>query len=411
MHTNKSDAGVGKGPASNQHLLFLDGLRGLAALFVTIHHMWLHLWPQAQHVLPAGLMMLATGWLGYGHFGVTVFIVLSGFSLALAAAKRNTLTPVDKKSFYMRRARRILPPYYWALLFSCLLAVTLVAKPTGTHWDVSLPVTIPGLVSHLLMMQDMFYIPQINHTFWSVALEWKMYFLFPFIVTGCLNFGPFKTVAACTALGYAGVILLHGTPYNNFPIHFVGLFVMGIAAALIVFSPRSDWQKLSRPSLMAGIGSASLIVVLAASGTHYMRGLFYTDLFVALATVIALMQMSVGRWRLLGAVLTCRPLVFIGSFSYSLYLIHAPLIQCVWQYLVHPLGVSKNAEFFLLFLIGVPLILVCAYVFYLACERPFVRSQKQKQVEATATDAQTIGGAPKEMSVAHSLVYIPAQVE
>jgi peptidoglycan/LPS O-acetylase OafA/YrhL len=341
-------------------------------------------------MLPTGLMLFATGWLGYGHFGVTAFIVLSGFSLALAAAKRDRLKQVDSKSFYMRRARRILPPYYFALLVSCLLATTVVSKATGTHWDVSLPVTLLGFLSHLFMMQDLFYISQINHTFWSVALEWKLYFLFPPLVAACYKFGPLKTAAAATALGYAGVVLLHGTPYNDFPIHFVGLFAIGIAAALLVFSKRSGWHMLSQSPVVTWMCLASVFIVLAASWAHYLRGLFYIDVFVALITVAALMRMSLGRWSLLRKALESRPLAFVGSFSYSLYLIHAPLIQCVWQYLVHPLGVSRNAEFLLLFLIGTPLTLASAYVFYLACERPFLPSRSRSPKDVPRPSASMV---------------------
>ncbi len=345
--------------------------------------MWLQLWPQTYHMLLGGRMLFATGWLGYGHFGVTAFIVLSGFSLALSAAKRDRLAHIDNKSFFMRRARRILPPYYFALLLSCLLALTVVSKVSRTHWDVSLPVTLPGFLSHLFMMQDLFYVSQINHTFWSVALEWKLYFLFPVLVAACYKFGPVKTALTATLAGYAGVVFQHGTPYNDFPIHFVGLFAIGVAAAILVFSRRSDWQALCQSPVVTWICVACVFIVVGASYTHYLRGLFYLDVFVALITVTALMRTSMGRWCSLRKALESRPMAFVGSFSYSLYLIHAPLIQCVWQYLVHPLGLSRNAEFFLLFLIGTPLILACSYLFYLAFERPFLpfRSGAPKKVQ------------------------------
>lgn len=386
-NATNSPSALGSIAGTSKHLLFLDGLRGLAALLVLVHHMWLQLWPQTYHMLPGHRMLFATGWLGYGHFGVTAFIVLSGFSLALSAAKRDRLKHMDNKSFFMRRARRILPPYYFALLFSCLLALTVVDKITRTHWDVSLPVTLPGLLSHLFLMQDLFYVSQINHTFWSVALEWKLYFLFPALVAACYKFGPIKTALAASLVGYAGVVALHGTPYNDFPIHFVGLFAIGIAAAILLFSRRPEWQALCQSPVMTWICVSCVFIVLGASYTHYLRGLFYLDIFVALITVTILMRTSMGRWRSLRKMLESRPVAFVGSFSYSLYLVHAPLIQCVWQYLVHPLGLSRNAEFLLLFLIGTPLILACSYLFYLAFERPFLpsRSASKKVQPSTAS--------------------------
>jgi peptidoglycan/LPS O-acetylase OafA/YrhL len=396
MQANNSKSDYRTNSTSNGHLLFLDGIRGLAALFVTVHHMWLQLWPQLYHMQPSGWMLPLTGWLGYGHFGVTVFIVLSGFSLAYSAAQRNQITHINKKDFYLRRARRILPPYYFALLFSCLLATTIIARPTRTHWDVAVPLTIPGLLSHLFMMQDLFYISQINHTFWSVALEWKLYFLFPIILIACFKIGPFITSAVCTIIGYVALVLLHGTSYNNLPVHFIGLFAMGAAGALLVISHHNRWQQICQSRLATWIAAGSVVLIVFLSWAHYLRGLFYTDLFVALATVVGLTKMSAGRWSFVKAALAWKPLAFIGSFAYSLYLIHAPLIQCVWQFAVHPLGLSRNAEFFLLVLAGIPLILVWAYAFYLVCERPFIRAQGSRRTKTTLSYQPAVSRAEGE---------------
>ena len=52
------------------------------------------------------------------------------------------------------------------------------------------------------------------------------------VLVACSKLGPFITSAAYTIIGYAALILLHGTSYNNFPVHFFGLFVIGTAGAL-----------------------------------------------------------------------------------------------------------------------------------------------------------------------------------
>ena len=70
--------------------------------------------------------------------------------------------------------------------------------------------------------------------------------------------------------------------------------------------------------------------------------------------------------------LSGRFLPFIGTFAYSIYLIHAPLLQVVWQYFLHPLHLSNLWTFAILIGIGCPAIVGCAYLFYLICERPFV---------------------------------------
>ena len=68
-------------PASRLH--GLDGIRGVAALFVVLHHCWLLSFPG----YPSDTGPWWLGWLIYGHFAVVVFIVLSGFSLSIAPAR------------------------------------------------------------------------------------------------------------------------------------------------------------------------------------------------------------------------------------------------------------------------------------------------------------------------------------
>ena len=67
------------------HLGYVDGLRALAALYVLIGHMWLECFPivYGPSRLPTGRFAALTGWMLYSHFAVSVFIVISGFCLAL----------------------------------------------------------------------------------------------------------------------------------------------------------------------------------------------------------------------------------------------------------------------------------------------------------------------------------------
>ena len=92
--------------ASRGRVVGLDGVRGLAALFVVMNHIFLRAWPG----YPVDHAPLWAAWFIYGRFAVVVFIVLSGFSLGLAPARSGwRLDSVAK--FAHRRAWRILPPY------------------------------------------------------------------------------------------------------------------------------------------------------------------------------------------------------------------------------------------------------------------------------------------------------------
>jgi peptidoglycan/LPS O-acetylase OafA/YrhL len=84
--------------------------------------------------------------------------------------------------------------------------------------------------------------------------------------------------------------------------------------------------------------------------------------------------------------------VAVGIFSYSLYLIHAPLEQVIWQYGINPLGLSKPLDLVLMLGVGGPLIVGCAYGFFRAVERPSMtmrqRRDRSRELAAVRTVAR-----------------------
>src|SRR5581483_1812287 len=104
MSRGATPAHVPADGAPPRRLAGLDGVRGLAALYVVINHVFLRAFPG----YPADHAPFWAGWFIYGRFAVVVFIVLSGFSLALSPARHGWR--LDRVSaFARRRAWRILP--------------------------------------------------------------------------------------------------------------------------------------------------------------------------------------------------------------------------------------------------------------------------------------------------------------
>src|SRR4051812_17292515 len=96
------------------------------------------------------------------------------------------------RKYLGRRARRILPPYYAAMILSLLLLAVVPPQVRETsHWfDSMQPAFTPGvLVSHLLLVHnlDNSWVYRINAPFWSVATEWQIYFLFPLLLLPVLR--------------------------------------------------------------------------------------------------------------------------------------------------------------------------------------------------------------------------------
>src|SRR5690242_2394860 len=165
----------------------LDGLRGLAALFVVINHIFLRTFPG----YPRDRAPFWAGWFIYGRFAVVVFIVLSGFSLALSPARhRWRLDGIAR--FARRRARRILPAYWAALVFSLAVA-WLIVPPPGQP--------VPGARSVLvngLLVQNLVGAPSPNRSFWSMAVEAQLYFAFPLLLLLVRRWGAPAMVATVT---------------------------------------------------------------------------------------------------------------------------------------------------------------------------------------------------------------------
>src|SRR6202000_2767237 len=102
------------------------------------------------------------GWFSYGRFAVLVFIVLSGFSLALSPA-RNGWRLDGTPAYARRRARRILPAYWAALAFSLAVAWLVVPQPRSG---------VPDLMSVLvngLLIPNILGAPGPHTAFWATA--------------------------------------------------------------------------------------------------------------------------------------------------------------------------------------------------------------------------------------------------
>lgn len=375
----------GKSPVL--HLNFLDGIRAVAALLVVFNHVFLHIWPLEYNIVPDRHTLLFTDWLYFcGHFSVVIFIVLSGFCLMLPVVRNNGHLRGGTGDFFKRRIRRILPPYYLALLLSLVLIHFFIGEKTGTHWDRSLPVTPQSLIVRLLLLQDLLGGSQINHVFWSIGLEWHIYFFFPALVFLWRRFGPAPATISALVFGYG--IWLVGAKANwpSLFLYFIGLFALGMLGATICFAKEERWISLR--NRLPWLPAAAVLLALTA-GLSWKFGpsqprFHYTDLLIglfALCLIVGTFQANTGALR---RFFDWKPLVALGGFSYSLYLVHAPLLQIVWQVALRPLNLGRVPTFWLLLIFGTLASIGGSYLFYLACERPFLNRRSSEKKPALA---------------------------
>jgi peptidoglycan/LPS O-acetylase OafA/YrhL len=352
--------------APAQRLAGLDGIRGLAALFVVANHIFLRTFA-GYSVARAPFW---AGWFIYGRFAVVVFIVLSGFSLALSPAGRGwRLDGLSR--FAHRRARRILPAYWAALAFSLAVA-WLVIPPPGQAAPDAASVLVNGL-----LVQNLVGAPTPNGSFWSLAVEAQLYLLFPALLLVVRRWGAMAMVATVTlVVATVGIVGPHVSGLDTFviqsPPELAALFAIGILSAGIVGA--SDARRAWPWHWLALAAAAPVFALIWWRGSVWtLNDLFWVDLALGPAIACLLAGLATGRPAALLRLLDARPIRSLGLSSYSLYLTHGPIVVVACGLIVAGwLGYGVSAFVVSLALV-VPATIVFARLFAAVFEAPLRR--------------------------------------
>jgi peptidoglycan/LPS O-acetylase OafA/YrhL len=348
-------------------VLWLDGIRGGAALFVVLHHIWLTSWPSFPH--NSGPLWL--GWLLYGHMAVAIFIVVSGFSLALAPMGNGGKLQGGVRRFLRRRAWRILPAY-WAALFLSMVVTALLLRP-----DLEPATIAKSLVVHGLLLQDVVGSESPNGALWSIAIEWQIYFVFPLILWLGRRISLGTAVLVTTALVLvAHAIASVGGPFekiDGLTPQFLALFALGAWAVQL----GSGGNAATRRRPLGAVGVAALlafVLVAATQGSEWVVArFFWMDLLFGLGIACLLAVIHAGGSAAARGVLASPAALWLGLFSYSIYLVHAPIVGFLSKYVFGPMDVSPLATFGFTLVLGLPVIMALCYGFHLVFEAPFLR--------------------------------------
>ena len=354
--------------ARSHRLAGLDGIRGLAALYVVVNHVFLRAFPG----YPVDHAPFWAGWFIYGRFAVVVFIVLSGFSLALSPARHGgRLDGVSR--FARRRARRILPAYWAALVFSLAVAWLLVPQP-----GYGVPDARSVLVNGLLI-QNLVATHSPNAAFWSMAVEAQLYFAFPLLLLMARRWSAVAMVASVTlvvaAIGFVGP---HISRLDTFviqsPPDLAALFALGVLTAGIVSASaaRTSWPW---PWLALGAAAPLLATISVLGSVWTLNHLLWIDLALGPAIACLLAGLATGRPGFLLRVLDARPIRNLGLSSYSLYLTHGPIVVVVYEEIVAGRVHQGVPAFLVTLALALPLTILFARVFASVFEAPFLRER------------------------------------
>jgi peptidoglycan/LPS O-acetylase OafA/YrhL len=345
----------------NAHIPSLDGLRAISFLLVFAGHVGL------DRYVPGG-------------FGVTVFFFLSGFlitTLMRAEFARNGA--VDLRQFWLRRALRILPPFYLVLLAATLAAV--LVRPPGT-------VTGPAVAARALHITNYWVIfrgyagePPGTGVYWSLAVEEHFYLLFPWLYLALQKLRMSPARQALLLWGLCGLVLswrcilvfgLQASEDRTYMGSDTRLDSILFGCALAVWNnpvldkavfPERRWKYAILPGALAVLGACLLIRSPAFRETarYTLQGAALTFFFSA-----AIRFHDRGVFRLLNS----RPVAFLGVLSYSLYLLHYGVILEVRHSLT---SAAPAAQAIIALVISVTL----AWLIHLIVEQPCARLRKR----------------------------------
>jgi peptidoglycan/LPS O-acetylase OafA/YrhL len=350
---------------------YIDGLRALAALWVVLHHALETSPPNRILARPVVGPVLAS--LSFGQFPVMIFLMLSGFCLYYPLVKKEPRPPfaMGYGKYLVRRATRILPPYLSAGAF-CLVLATIPALQVGRWTDVD-PINRNVILSHMLLIHNLIpsHANKIDYPMWSIGLEWQLYLLFPLMVSASRRIHPYLVILGALVVAVTVRSTFRHLPetlgpiLRDGPLSYLELFTGGMLAAALTV----ELRIVAPPWLLACGTSTAFLAIRFGSG----NGLVH-DLETGVGAFGLLMLARDSR-SLVSRVLSTPWLARLGLFSYSLYLLHAPLLHLFW-FALRPLHLPQDVVFLLLAFVCVPLVIVASYGFHCLFERPFMRIKR-----------------------------------
>lgn len=321
---------------------------------------------------------------GYGHLAVAIFIVLSGYSLMLPLARFGRYELLGGfRPYIRRRARRLLPPYYAALVLSILSIVVYNSVSSAGSGEAPGPYdaarSTGSLISHVFLVHNWSFdwAFRINGPMWSVATEWQVYFLMPLVLLPLWKrYGGTSALVATwgVTLGDFFVIPDNENLYWAAP-WFIGSFAFGMWGAVAIFSEVDQARRFSSLSwgwIACGFGATIAGIIATGKGDMSLPILDPVVSLFALSLICHASQRVVRGERDAAAVraLSSRPAAYLGGFSYSLYLIQHPLLRLL-EKVLGDTSLSYEQILIVAVLVGLPCIVFAAWIFSLVFERPF----------------------------------------
>lgn len=307
----------------------IDGLRAIAVLLVLFYH--------AQF-----------SWVRSGFIGVDIFFVISGFLITQIIVDEIKATQkFHVINFYKRRLWRLMPVFVVLLIITSLAAAFFYLPVDFLHFtDSARHVALFNANTYFSRMLGGYFSSNMNllpllHT-WSLAIEWQWYAILPLFLYGILRtinvryfiyiIGVLLLISACYAM-YVSISL----PTKNYYRLGTRIFelLMGAFLVTLPFNLKVVKNHFLNTLIINVVGVIALFLILIVALSKSLSERVFIGfpnqyaLLVCSATAILILVGQLDSRNIVTRFLACRPLVWIGLGSYSIYIWHWPVFAIV----------------------------------------------------------------------------------
>lgn len=288
---------------NSNRMPLIDALKAIAALLVLSNHFSSYgpLAAIARDAFP-GLF----GWLfEYGRMAVQIFLVIAGFLAARALSREGQALAASPLPLLWKRYLRLAVPYLAAI------GLAIAAAALADQWmdDEAIPAraTFSQWLAHALLLHGVLGIDALSAGVWYIAIDFQLFALMAVLLWS----GRIRILAPALVLLVATASLFwfnRDAELDNWAIYFFGSYGLGAAA----------WWASDRRQMSAWLGVIATVAIAALIVDFRLR--------IALALAVAMTLGFSRRTGLLEQWPNFRPLSFLGQISYSVFLVHFPVL-------------------------------------------------------------------------------------
>ena len=371
----------------------LDMFRGFAALWVVMGHSCVPFVSRNPDYSSNPFYAFSLK----GQLGVVIFFIISGYCIT-AAVYSALLSGKSLKRYFLERARRIYPPYLCSVALSVSVDLAL-GYALRHHWmppinhAVALNTSPLYWIGNLLLMQKELHTPYVSVVFWSLCYEIAFYFVMGLFLLVAKRIAGSRGLGTATwflisAIGLttlASLIYLVVARKEVFPFDLWHLFAMG---GLLFFL--LECKALTSPGYSARMRRLiSTNVLLNAAVLLYFtvyRQVGYVDAshpssrvrgWTALAFCMLLTMLRQHDDAIIRSAIT-RPLIWLGTFSYSLYLVHPTVLPFVDVFLRH--AGFDGQRYLATYGLEVITAVGAGWLMFLGTERYFLSKRQERRI-------------------------------